>query len=140
MIDRGRANHLEEALEIVRSMPFQAGVVTWMTILSACRKWKNTRVGSEAFDALVGMDVRVKSSAYLLMAHVSQSDSRRLKTGNDTRSLRSVSGKKPGANVERARTEKSFQADINRFSALTDHLSSLGTMTPETEKLIFEQK
>ncbi|XP_024537145.1 pentatricopeptide repeat-containing protein At1g11290, chloroplastic-like [Selaginella moellendorffii] len=69
----GRANHLEEALEIVRSMPFQAGVVTWMTILSACRKWKNTRVGSEAFDALVGMDVRVKSSAYLLMAHVYES-------------------------------------------------------------------
>ncbi|XP_024515840.1 pentatricopeptide repeat-containing protein At5g16860-like [Selaginella moellendorffii] len=36
----GRANRLHEAVAMVKAMPFKPKLVTWMTVLSACHKWK----------------------------------------------------------------------------------------------------
>ncbi|XP_024519850.1 pentatricopeptide repeat-containing protein At5g16860-like [Selaginella moellendorffii] len=65
----GRANRLDEALETITAMPWRADVVTWTTLLGACRKWKNSRVGKIAFEELVRLDEK-KAAAYLLMAGI----------------------------------------------------------------------
>ncbi|XP_024517981.1 putative pentatricopeptide repeat-containing protein At1g68930 [Selaginella moellendorffii] len=54
MVDAlGRANELEEAVEMVKAMPCEASGVAWRTVLGACKKWKNEAVGKLAFDRLV---------------------------------------------------------------------------------------
>ncbi|XP_024534155.1 pentatricopeptide repeat-containing protein At3g26782, mitochondrial-like [Selaginella moellendorffii] len=66
----GRANHLDEALEMVTTvMPFKPTVVTWKTVLGACRKWKNAKLGRVAFENLVKLDPK-QDSTYLLMSNL----------------------------------------------------------------------
>ncbi|XP_024527555.1 putative pentatricopeptide repeat-containing protein At1g68930 [Selaginella moellendorffii] len=56
MIDMlGRAKQLEEALEMVEAMPFEATMVTWTSLLAACSKWKNGRVEKIACDNIVSL-------------------------------------------------------------------------------------
>ncbi|XP_024528531.1 pentatricopeptide repeat-containing protein At3g24000, mitochondrial-like [Selaginella moellendorffii] len=70
MIDLlGRANHLDSAVALLRSMPFPPNEVTWTTLLSSARKWKNVGVGRMAFEALVKLD-DTNSSAYILMSSI----------------------------------------------------------------------
>ncbi|XP_024520331.1 pentatricopeptide repeat-containing protein At4g04370-like isoform X1 [Selaginella moellendorffii] len=64
----GRANRIEEALAMADRMPHAANCVTWTMILSACHKWKNSRVGRIAFDALQRLDCK-ESAAYVLMGN-----------------------------------------------------------------------
>ncbi|XP_024524176.1 pentatricopeptide repeat-containing protein At4g33170-like [Selaginella moellendorffii] len=63
----GRSNRLEEAVEVVETMPFQATWSTWMTLLGSCRKWKNLIVAKVSFEALLRIDPR-DSAPYMLMA------------------------------------------------------------------------
>ncbi|XP_024519904.1 pentatricopeptide repeat-containing protein At5g16860-like [Selaginella moellendorffii] len=74
MIDAlGRANLLDEAVELAeRRMPWQATAVTWTTILSSCRKWKNVAVAKLAFKAVMRLD-RNEGAAYVLMASMFES-------------------------------------------------------------------
>ncbi|XP_024522399.1 pentatricopeptide repeat-containing protein At1g11290, chloroplastic-like [Selaginella moellendorffii] len=70
MIDLlGRANRLEEALAMIRSMPYDATVVSWTTLLGACEKWKNVEIGELAFRSLVSLDEN-HGAAYTLMAKI----------------------------------------------------------------------
>ncbi|XP_024534094.1 pentatricopeptide repeat-containing protein At5g16860-like [Selaginella moellendorffii] len=67
MVDMlGRASDLEAALRLVETMPFQPVYLTWMILLGACKKWKNSEVGRIAFEALVKIDER-EAAAYVLM-------------------------------------------------------------------------
>ncbi|XP_024517983.1 pentatricopeptide repeat-containing protein At2g03880, mitochondrial-like [Selaginella moellendorffii] len=67
MVDAlGRANELEEAVEMVEAMPCEASGVAWRTVLGACKKWKNAAVGRLAFDRLVEVEAR-HEAGYLLM-------------------------------------------------------------------------
>ncbi|XP_024542906.1 pentatricopeptide repeat-containing protein At2g39620-like [Selaginella moellendorffii] len=54
----GRANHLEEALSLVKSLDGRVNDASWMILLGACKKWNNMEVGKVAFDALVARDTR----------------------------------------------------------------------------------
>ncbi|XP_024521690.1 pentatricopeptide repeat-containing protein At1g11290, chloroplastic-like [Selaginella moellendorffii] len=63
----GRSNRLDEALAVVRAMPFPASAITWSTLLGACKKWKNAEVGKFAFDSWQRLDEK-NATAYLLMA------------------------------------------------------------------------
>ncbi|XP_024522654.1 pentatricopeptide repeat-containing protein At2g13600-like isoform X2 [Selaginella moellendorffii] len=65
----GRANQLERAVEMVRSMPVEPNTVTWMTVLGACWKWKNVELGRLAFESVVEKDRR-ELAAYMLMANI----------------------------------------------------------------------
>ncbi|XP_024529859.1 pentatricopeptide repeat-containing protein At3g16610-like isoform X3 [Selaginella moellendorffii] len=65
----GRANQLEEAVAMVKSMPHKANVVTWTIVLTACRKWKNVEVGRIAFESLLRLDSR-HTAAHDLMANI----------------------------------------------------------------------
>ncbi|XP_024518017.1 pentatricopeptide repeat-containing protein At5g27110-like [Selaginella moellendorffii] len=67
MVDAlGRANELEEAVEMVEAMPCEASGVAWRTVLGACKKWKHAAVGRLAFDRLVEVEAR-DEAGYLLM-------------------------------------------------------------------------
>ncbi|XP_024536920.1 pentatricopeptide repeat-containing protein At2g03380, mitochondrial-like isoform X2 [Selaginella moellendorffii] len=65
----GRINHLDEAMMVLESMPLEPNCVSWTTILNACKKWKNIKVGKIAYNALVKIDKRNKA-AYTLMANL----------------------------------------------------------------------
>ncbi|XP_024539421.1 pentatricopeptide repeat-containing protein At4g18520, chloroplastic-like [Selaginella moellendorffii] len=70
MIDLlGRANRLEEAVEVVRSMRLQPTAVTWMTLLSSCKKWKNVCIAELAFGSLLELDQR-HAAAHVLMGNI----------------------------------------------------------------------
>ncbi|XP_024540247.1 pentatricopeptide repeat-containing protein At5g27110-like isoform X2 [Selaginella moellendorffii] len=64
-----RANHLDEAVEMAKSMPAGESGVAWMTILGACSKWRNVRIGEIAFGRLVESDSH-SAGAYDLMANI----------------------------------------------------------------------
>ncbi|XP_024544767.1 putative pentatricopeptide repeat-containing protein At3g11460, mitochondrial [Selaginella moellendorffii] len=67
-----RANELQAAVELLRSMPFKPTAVGWTILLAGCEKWKNLEIGRVAFEALLGMDeTRDGSSyAYVLMENI----------------------------------------------------------------------
>ncbi|XP_024542479.1 pentatricopeptide repeat-containing protein At5g16860-like [Selaginella moellendorffii] len=64
-----RANELDAAVAMVKTMPFEADSVTWRTVLSSCRKWKNLEKGKVAFEALVKLE-EGDVSAYMLMGSI----------------------------------------------------------------------
>lgn len=56
MIDLfGRAGLLEEAEEMIRSMPMAADIVIWGTLLAACRTHGNVDIGERAAENLAGL-------------------------------------------------------------------------------------
>ncbi|CAJ1962373.1 unnamed protein product [Sphenostylis stenocarpa] len=56
MIDLlGRAGLLEEAEEMIRSMPMKADIVIWGTLLAACRTHGNVHIGEIAAEGLAGL-------------------------------------------------------------------------------------
>ncbi|XP_024545216.1 pentatricopeptide repeat-containing protein At4g18520, chloroplastic-like [Selaginella moellendorffii] len=63
----GRANRLDDAFLLAKTMPWKPSVEIWTTLLDASRKWGNLRVGRAAFQAIKGMDER-NSASYVLMA------------------------------------------------------------------------
>ncbi|XP_024523468.1 putative pentatricopeptide repeat-containing protein At3g01580 [Selaginella moellendorffii] len=65
----GRANQLEAAVDVARTMPFKADSLTWLTILGACQKWKNVRIGKEAFENLLKLNEE-QDSVYALMTNI----------------------------------------------------------------------
>lgn len=51
----GRAGLLEEADEMIRSMPMEADIVIWGTLLAACRTHGNVSIGERAAKNLAGL-------------------------------------------------------------------------------------
>ncbi|XP_024536529.1 pentatricopeptide repeat-containing protein At2g13600-like [Selaginella moellendorffii] len=68
----GRANELEEAMLVAETMPFEAGVETWTSLLAACCKWKNVELAVLAFERVMALD-RGLAAAYVLMASLYES-------------------------------------------------------------------
>ncbi|XP_050216501.1 pentatricopeptide repeat-containing protein At5g19020, mitochondrial [Mercurialis annua] len=62
----GRAGRVEEAEEMIRSMPMKADVVTWGTLLAACRTHGKWEVGEEAAQNLARLDPSHGASRVLL--------------------------------------------------------------------------
>ncbi|KAJ7980132.1 putative Pentatricopeptide repeat-containing protein [Quillaja saponaria] len=52
----GRAGKLEEAEEIIQSMPMKADIVIWGTLLAACRTQGNVDVGERAAKSLAALE------------------------------------------------------------------------------------
>ncbi|XP_024536935.1 putative pentatricopeptide repeat-containing protein At2g01510 [Selaginella moellendorffii] len=65
----GRGGELEAAVRVTETMPFEANVLAWRTVLAASRKWKNAAIGRRAFNALMLLDRR-NASHYTLMANI----------------------------------------------------------------------
>lgn len=67
MIDLlARAGKLEEAEELVNSMPMKADVVIWGTLLAACRTHGNVDIGERAARSLAALEPRHGGSKVLL--------------------------------------------------------------------------
>ncbi|XP_057956824.1 pentatricopeptide repeat-containing protein At5g19020, mitochondrial [Malania oleifera] len=62
----GRAGRVEEAEELIRSMPMEADVVIWGTLLAACRKHGNVEIGERAAESLSRLDTSHGAGRVLL--------------------------------------------------------------------------
>ncbi|XP_031279386.1 pentatricopeptide repeat-containing protein At5g04780, mitochondrial-like [Pistacia vera] len=70
MIDMlGRAGKLDEAMEIVNTMPFQANASVWGALLGAARIHKNVELGQHAAEMLFALEPE-KSSTHILLANL----------------------------------------------------------------------
>lgn len=65
----GRAGLLDEALQLVKAMPFQPTGAVWHTLLSACQKWSNVDVGRQTYESAVELDEN-DGAAYVLMSNI----------------------------------------------------------------------
>lgn len=67
MIDLlGRAGRLEEAEKLLRSMPMEADIVIWGTLLAACRTYGNVEIGERAAKSLAALESSHGGSKVLL--------------------------------------------------------------------------
>lgn len=64
----GRAGHLEEAEELINSMPIDPDVVIWGSLLSACRNHGNIEIGEWVAKRMIELDPG-ESSSYVLLSN-----------------------------------------------------------------------
>ena len=51
MIDLlGRAGLVDEAINMMKKMPFVSDFAMWSTIIEACQKWGNVEIVTKAFE------------------------------------------------------------------------------------------
>lgn len=62
----GRAGHIEMAIGVIRRMPLHPSTVVWHTVLGACRKWGNPKLGRHAFERAIQLDEQ-DAAAYICM-------------------------------------------------------------------------
>ncbi|KAL0407998.1 UNVERIFIED_CONTAM: Pentatricopeptide repeat-containing protein [Sesamum radiatum] len=68
MIDLlGRVGHLEEAYELIRSMPMEPDEAIWGALLNGCRMHGNVELGKFAAEKLIVLDPK-DSGTYMLLA------------------------------------------------------------------------
>lgn len=65
----GRAGHLEEAYDLVKSMSIDADPVLWGTLLGACRLHRNTALGEKIVQFLLGCGL-ANSGTYVLLSNI----------------------------------------------------------------------
>lgn len=65
----GRVGHIDKAIEIAKTMPYQADSAVWKSILGACRKWRKVELGRQAFEFAISLD-RDDAAAYVLMSNI----------------------------------------------------------------------
>jgi pentatricopeptide repeat protein len=65
----GRAGHVDEALELIRSMPFEPDAVIWRALLGACRIHKNVEIAEEAMARLRVLDP-LADGHYVLLSNI----------------------------------------------------------------------
>ncbi|KAL0874005.1 hypothetical protein Bca101_023710 [Brassica carinata] len=71
----GRAGKLEEALELIRSMPFKPHAAVFGTLLGACRVHKNVELGELAAEKLLELDPS-NAAGYVQLANIYASRNR----------------------------------------------------------------
>ncbi|CAO1944622.1 unnamed protein product [Urochloa humidicola] len=65
----GRAGRLEEARELISSMPMAADGAVWGALLGACKIHKNVEVGEEAFERIAELEPS-NAGYYVLMSNI----------------------------------------------------------------------
>ncbi|XP_043715220.1 putative pentatricopeptide repeat-containing protein At3g15130 [Telopea speciosissima] len=65
----GRAGHIKEAEALIQSMPFQAGVLVWQTLLGACRVHGDMETGKRAAAQALALD-KEDPSTYVLLSNI----------------------------------------------------------------------
>ncbi|KAJ4980120.1 hypothetical protein NE237_010900 [Protea cynaroides] len=64
-----RAGKLNEAMDLIREMPFPAGATVWRTLLGACRVYHNLELGKLAAETLMSLEPQ-DSAAYVLLSNM----------------------------------------------------------------------
>ncbi|EXB42930.1 hypothetical protein L484_013952 [Morus notabilis] len=65
----GRAGQLEQALEFIRRMPIEPGVVVWGSLLGACMTHKDTRIARLASEKIFELDPG-NTGYYVLLSNI----------------------------------------------------------------------
>jgi pentatricopeptide repeat protein len=66
----GRAGHFDMALSLIHDMlPFSNFLPLWHSLLGACKRWGNVKLGRFAFNRVMQVDNR-DTAAYVLMANI----------------------------------------------------------------------
>ncbi|KAL5198738.1 hypothetical protein ABZP36_002250 [Zizania latifolia] len=65
----GRAGHVEEARQLIRSMPFEPDAVIWKALLGACRIHKNVEIAEEVMAKLRVLDP-LGDGHYVLLSNI----------------------------------------------------------------------
>ncbi|KAL5197257.1 hypothetical protein ABZP36_000769 [Zizania latifolia] len=65
----GRAGHVEEARQLIRSMPFEPDAVIWRALLGACRIHKNVEIAEESMAKLRVLDP-LGDGHYVLLSNI----------------------------------------------------------------------
>ncbi|KAJ8631417.1 hypothetical protein MRB53_024740 [Persea americana] len=65
----GRMGHLNEAMNLIRSMPFKPDVRVWGTLLSACKMHSETRLAEFAAEKLIEMEPK-NAGNYVLLSNI----------------------------------------------------------------------
>ncbi|XP_057514893.1 putative pentatricopeptide repeat-containing protein At1g17630 [Actinidia eriantha] len=92
----GRAGFLQEASDMVRSMPMEPNAYVWVALLNSCRMWKNTDVAEETASRVFSLDSETTGS-YMLLSNIYAAtgrweDSARVRVSAKTRGLKKVPG------------------------------------------------
>ncbi|KAF7097392.1 hypothetical protein CFC21_099217 [Triticum aestivum] len=96
MIDLlGRSGLLDEAMDLVRTMPMQPNAVIWGSILSACRVYKNVDLAQNAADHLLKLEP-AEDAVYVQMYNI-YIDSRQWEDASKIRRLMEERGVKKTA-------------------------------------------
>ncbi|XXG55414.1 hypothetical protein AAC387_Pa03g3088 [Persea americana] len=66
----GRAGRLEEAYEVVRSMPMEPDIVVWRALLSACRIHGHVDLGKCVIDHIAQLDPSSHGGGYMLLSNL----------------------------------------------------------------------
>ncbi|OVA16263.1 Pentatricopeptide repeat [Macleaya cordata] len=66
----GRAGHLEQAFEVVKTMPMEPDIVIWRALLSACRIHGNVDFGELIVDHISQLDPNVHSGGFVLLSNL----------------------------------------------------------------------
>lgn len=95
----GRAGRLDEALDVIHSMPMKPHAGAWGALLNACRMYKNTEMGELASRNLVELEAK-SHGAYVLLSNI-YADSRKWDGVDDVRQIMKAKGVKklPGCSV-----------------------------------------
>ncbi|XP_058206129.1 pentatricopeptide repeat-containing protein At3g49170, chloroplastic [Rhododendron vialii] len=65
----GRSSFLEEAMQLINSMPFEADALVWRTLLGACRVHGNIALGKQAAEMVIEKEPN-DSAGYILLSNL----------------------------------------------------------------------
>lgn len=65
----GRAGHLNEAKDLLETMPVRPDTTGWLSLLTACRAYSRFELGRQCFDQLVHLGASV-ATGYMLMSNI----------------------------------------------------------------------
>uniref|UniRef100_A0A7N0SVD4 Pentatricopeptide repeat-containing protein n=1 Tax=Kalanchoe fedtschenkoi TaxID=63787 RepID=A0A7N0SVD4_KALFE len=131
----GRAGRLSEAIEVIKSMPFDADGGVWGTLLGACRVHNNVELAVLASKHLIDLDPQ-NSGYYMLMANL-HADAGQWESVRKIRDLMKNQGvqKVPGYSwLESSTTTHMFIADDKTHPESEHIYSVLKHLMLETRK------
>ncbi|MCO5596723.1 hypothetical protein L7F22_050791 [Adiantum nelumboides] len=70
-----RAGQLDESVAMTERIPCVPDVVTWTTMLGACRKWGNLELGLQAFEGAASLD-DYEAASFVLLSNIYAGDTR----------------------------------------------------------------
>ncbi|CAM8933962.1 unnamed protein product [Rhodiola kirilowii] len=133
----GRAGRLQEAMDLIRAMPFPADAVVWRTLLGACRMHRNVELAEEAITNLLKLEPRSDGN-YVLSANVYSQAKKWNKVSDIRRMMKNVKIQKvPGSSsievnntiyefVAGDRSNPKFSDICKMLAEVTDRLKMAG--------------
>ena len=65
----GSSGHFDMAISVIEAMPSSDYLPAWSSLLGACAKWGNVKLGRFSFDQVIQIDNKL-AAAYFLMADI----------------------------------------------------------------------